>query len=153
MQAATETRRVERTIFIAATPETVWQLLVDPSHIIQWMGLRAAVELQPGGRYRIEVIPGQIATGEFVEIDPLRRLVYTWGWDRTESAVPPGSTTVTFELTASGNGTLLSLRHDDLPTVEAAASHTRGWNHYLARLTVAASGDPGPDPWISGATS
>jgi uncharacterized protein YndB with AHSA1/START domain len=27
------------------------------------------------------VIPGSTAVGEFVEIDPPRRLVHTWGWE------------------------------------------------------------------------
>jgi hypothetical protein len=41
--------------------------------------------------------------------------------------------------------------HRDLPDNEATASHAHGWDHYLARLVVAArGGDPGTDPWISG---
>ena len=148
MDAPTETAAVERELEIAASPETVWELLTDPA--AAWMGLAASFELRPGGAYRVEVIPGHTAVGEFVEIDPPRRLVHTWGWEGTED-VPPGSTTVEYELVPHGAGTLLRFRHRDLPTGAAAESHGRGWEHYLARLAVAATGgDPGVDPWTTG---
>jgi uncharacterized protein YndB with AHSA1/START domain len=151
MDVMTEcTTSVEREILIAAKPETVWDLLVNAEEAIRWMGQAAKFDLRPGGRYEVEVIPGHVASGEFVEIDPPRRLVHTWGWEE-ESAVKPGSTTVVWELEPRGGGTLLRFSHRNLPSAEAAASHARGWDHYFERLTVAASGsDPGTDPWISG---
>jgi hypothetical protein len=61
----------------------------------------------------------------------------------------PRSTTIEFELTPSGDGTLLRFRHRDLPGAESTASHAHGWDHYLERLAVvAAGGNPGADPWI-----
>ncbi len=99
MDAVTEGIAVERELEIAARPETVWQLLTDPNEATRWMGQAAAFDLRPGGAYRVEVIPGNVAIGEFVEIDPPRRLVYTWGWESGPgSSVPPGSTTVEFDL-------------------------------------------------------
>ena len=39
-----------------------------------------------------------------------------------------------------------------LPSQEAIEKHAHGWDHYLARLAVAAGGgDPGRDPWLDGA--
>src|ERR1700720_4476692 len=150
MDIATDTTRVEREIVIAARPETVWKLLVDPREMPRWMGQAATIDLRCGGRYRIEGIPGHAASGELLEIDPPRRLVYTWGWEGS-SSVPPGSTTVIFELLPRGNGTLLRLSHRDLPSAEDAASHAHGWDHYTERLaSIAAGGDAGPDPWIKG---
>jgi uncharacterized protein YndB with AHSA1/START domain len=152
MDATTESTSVEREVAIAASPETVWELLVDPGQAIRWMGQAATFDLRPGGQYRVEVIPGNTASGEFVEIDPPRRLVFTWGWEAgSGSAVPPGSTTVAFELIRSGAGTLVRFSHRDLPTAASADSHAHGWDHYLERfLVVAEGGDPGVDPWISG---
>lgn len=150
MDATTESISVEREIAIAASPETVWELLVDPDLAIRWMGQVATLDVRPGGGYRVEVIPGHTASGEFVEVDRPRRLVHTWGWEG-ESGVPPGSSTVEYELVPNGDGTLLRFTHRDLPSAEAAESHAHGWDHYLERLeTAAAGGDPGPDPWISG---
>jgi uncharacterized protein YndB with AHSA1/START domain len=143
-----------REIVIAAAPETVWQYLIDPDKVGRWMGRNISFDVRPGGSYRLEVGPGYGASGEFVELDPPSRLVYTWGWeavDGKENAVPPGSSTVEIELVAAGDGTRLRLTHRDLPTTEAADSHGSGWDHYLARLVVAATGaDPGPDPWATG---
>ena len=153
MANATETVIVERTLVIAASPETVWELLVDPEKAERWMGMQCWSEPRQGGAYRVEVIPGYIASGEFIEVDPPRRLVHTWGWE-AESSVPPGSTTVAYELTPEGDGTLLRFVHSGLPSDEAAASHAHGWDHYLERLVSAAEGgDPGRDPWLDGPMS
>jgi uncharacterized protein YndB with AHSA1/START domain len=149
MEASTETA-VRREIAIAATPETIWEFLVDPEKATRWMGQSASFDPRPGGEYRVEVIPGQVAAGEFVELDPPHRLVWTWGWDEeSTSDVPIGSTTIEVELVAERDGTLLRFTHSGLPSADAAKSHTHGWEHYLERLIVAARGDdPGPDPWV-----
>lgn len=152
MDAVAESTTIERELVIAARPETIWELLTDPQQAIRWMGCTASFDLRRGGAYRVEVIPGNVAAGQFVEIDPPRRLVYTWGWESGKAtSIPPGSSTVTFELEPRGEGTLLRFSHRDLPNVAAVASHTHGWEHYLERLAiVAAGGEAGPDPWTTG---
>lgn len=152
METTTDTTLVEREVAIAASPETVWQFLVDPDKATRWMGQSASFDARPGGLYRVEVIPGHTASGEFVELDPPHRLVYTWGWESGKgSEVRPGSTTIEIQLVPDEEGTLLRFSHRGLPTAEAAQSHAHGWDHYLERLIVAApGGDPGPDPWLSG---
>jgi uncharacterized protein YndB with AHSA1/START domain len=62
---------------------------------------------------RIQARP-ETVFGEFVEIDPPRRLVFTWGWEGDEE-VPPGSSTVEVTLTPDGDATVLHLVHGDLP--------------------------------------
>jgi uncharacterized protein YndB with AHSA1/START domain len=152
VDATTETVAVERQLEIDASPETVWELLTDEREATRWMGQAAEFDLRPGGVYRVAVIPGNTASGEFVEIDPPRRLVFTWGWEAgSGSPVSPGSSTIEFELAAKGAGTLLHFRHSGLPSAEAAESHAHGWDHYFERLAVtAAGGDPGVDPWTTG---
>ena len=149
MDATTETTSLEREAAIAASPETVWQFLIDPAKAVLWMGERATFDPRPGGAWTVDVIPGNTASGEFIELDPPHRLVYTWGWE-TGGPVPPGSTTVEYELVPEGSGTRLRFTHRDLPNQEAADSHATGWDHYLGRLAVASAGrDPGPDPWLT----
>jgi len=153
MDAATDTTVYERTLAIDASPETVWEFLVDPEKLMRWKGINADLDAQPGGTFRCEVIPGHIARGEYVEIDKPNRLVFTWGWDGSED-VPPGSSTIVIELTSDGDGTSLHFVHKDLPNAEAIASHAHGWDHYLPRLeTAAGGGDPGEDPWVTQAPS
>jgi uncharacterized protein YndB with AHSA1/START domain len=153
MDAATDTTVYERTLAIDASPETVWEFLVDPEKLMRWKGINADLETQPGGIFRCEVIPGHIARGEYVEIDKPNKLVFTWGWDGSED-VPPGSSTIEIELASDGEGTSLRFVHKDLPNAEAIASHAHGWDHYLPRLeTAAGGGDPGEDPWVTQAPS
>jgi uncharacterized protein YndB with AHSA1/START domain len=153
MDVTTEATSLERTISIAAPPETVWEFLVDPTKMTRWMGMRAELDPTPGGGYRCDVIPGHTAAGEVVELDPPRRLVFTWGWEQSgdeASPVPPGSSTIEIELTPDGDGTTLRFVHSDLPSAESTASHAHGWDHYLPRLeTAAGGGDPGEDPWLT----
>jgi hypothetical protein len=62
--------------------------------------------------------------------------------------IRPGSTTVEVTFTPDGDGTLLRVRHGDLPTDAACQFHAWGWNLTLDRLVLAAQGgDPGPDPF------
>jgi uncharacterized protein YndB with AHSA1/START domain len=153
MDAATDTAVYERTIEIDASPETVWEFFVEPAKLMRWMGIDAELEPRPGGNYRCNVIPGHTALGEFVEVDKPRRIVFTWGWDGNDG-VPPGSSTIEAELTPEGNGTSVRFVHKNLPNTEAVASHAQGWDHYLARLELAAAGgDPGEDPWVTRAPS
>jgi uncharacterized protein YndB with AHSA1/START domain len=149
MEASTETA-VRREIAIAASPETIWEFLVDPEKATRWMGRSASFDARPGGEYRVEVISGNVAAGEFVELDPPHRLVWTWGWEPgTPMPVASGSTTIEVELVPDGDGTLLRFTHSGLPDADAAEKHAHGWDHYLGRLAIAARGeDPGRDTWL-----
>lgn len=140
---------LRREIAIEATPETVWGFLVDPARARRWMGQVVWLDPRPGGQYRVQIRDDQVTTGEFVEVDPYRRLVWTWGWvPGGTSGVPEGATTVTVELEPRDHGTLLRLTHSGMPNATEADRHAHGWDHYLDRLsTVAAGRDAGADPW------
>jgi uncharacterized protein YndB with AHSA1/START domain len=149
MAPTAEETTVIREVFIQASPETIWQFLVDPTKAVRWMGVAANLDPRTGGLYRVEVLPGDVVLGEFVELDPPRRLVQTWGWESPSGSVPAGSTTVAFDLVPRGARTLLRVTHSGLSRASAADRHGRGWDHYLPRLAAVASGDdPGADPWI-----
>jgi len=89
------------------------------------------------------------ARGEYVEIDPPRRVVFTFGWESQGSPISPGTTTVEITLIPDGDGTRVRLVHSGVPDVIRAGS-AEGWDHYLPRLAIAAEGGtPEPDPWAA----
>jgi uncharacterized protein YndB with AHSA1/START domain len=137
---------VEVSVYIAARPETVFPYFTDPGRYVQWMGRDAMLQPVPGGTYHVVMQDGVEAAGEFVEIDPPHRVVFTWGWTH-DPAVPPGTTRVVVTLHAEQDGTRVVLRHHDLPDDGQRDHHRKGWELYLSRLQLRGrGGDPGPDP-------
>jgi uncharacterized protein YndB with AHSA1/START domain len=103
----------------------------------------------PGGLFRILMGNGMCARGQFVELVPHKRVVFTWGWIDMPD-LPPGSTIVEIDLEQRADGTLIRLTHRDMPEAHVDM-HRIGWEHYLARLAVCAGGgDPGPDRGAAG---
>jgi uncharacterized protein YndB with AHSA1/START domain len=143
-------RTVTAEIRIEARPEAVFPFLTEPDLIVRWKGSDARVEAVPGGEYRVNVTARNVAVGEYVAVEPPRRVVFTWGWEG-DDLLPPGTSTVEIELVPDGDATIVRLSHSGLPD-GADAAQREGWEHFLPRLaTAAAGGDPGPDPWASGA--
>lgn len=129
---------------IDAPVATVFRYLTDGELWSRWQGATADLDAQPGGTFRMTMPTGQVAEGAFVEVEPDRRVVFTWGWSGHD-LLPPGASTVEIELTPDGAGTFLRLTHRGVPRSELALHHA-GWTHYLPRLVTAAEGgDPGPD--------
>jgi uncharacterized protein YndB with AHSA1/START domain len=136
-----ETTTIEQTVRIAAPPETVWKFWTEPQRLVEWWATDAEVVAEPGGLFRVVVGHGPVMRGTFVELDPPRRLVFTFGWEGNAPAgpLPPGSTRVEVTLTPESGGTLLVLRHFDLPA-HHAADHRKGWAYFVGdRLPVAVS--------------
>jgi uncharacterized protein YndB with AHSA1/START domain len=143
--ADVETDVLQHEVRIEARPETVFSYFTDPTRMVTWKGRSATLDPRPGGRYRVEINDVIIVSGEYLEVEPPRRVVFTWGWEG-EHPVRPGSTTVEVELFPDGDGTIVRLTHRGLPR-EELDPHRQGWTHYLGRLAAAAAGhDPGPDP-------
>ena len=128
---------VEREIFIAASPETVFRFFVEPAFMARWFGKQHTLDPRPRGIFRVEVGAGNFAHGAYTEITPHRRIVFTWGWEG-RGDLPPGGSLVEIELVSKNGGTLLRLRHSGLPqTAEAPfrpKDHRKNWANYLARL-------------------
>ncbi|MEP7055484.1 MAG: SRPBCC domain-containing protein [Actinomycetota bacterium] len=141
----TDTNIVEVSVHIAALPETVFPYFTDPARFVRWMGSDATLEATPGGIYRVRMRDGVQTEGEFVEVEPPRRLVFTWGWTG-DGEVPPGASRVVITLEPRDGGTQVVLRHHGLPDGQRD-HHRAGWDMYIGRLvTCLAGGDPGPDP-------
>jgi uncharacterized protein YndB with AHSA1/START domain len=158
----TEISPVEVRLHVTAVPPSVvFGFFTDPDRYVQWMGSEASLEPVPGGVYRVRMPDGFEAAGRFVRVEPPHLVVFSWGFADDEAAsrvkhegepggagaMPAGSTLVTVTLRDEGGGTLLMLRHENLPSDSLREGHDVAWNTYLPRLAVrAAGGDPGADP-------
>jgi uncharacterized protein YndB with AHSA1/START domain len=116
---------------IGASPADVFPYIIDPALLVQWIGESADLHPEPGGRFALDIGKTPVR-GEYVEIEPPRRVVFTWGVAGKDS-LPPGSTTVEIVLTADGPDTVVQLFHHDLPA-EEFDSHLEGWTAKLDRL-------------------
>ena len=130
---------------IAAPPAAVFRYLTESELWSRWQGESAELEPTPGGRFQVRMAEGQVVEGEFVAVEPDRRVVVSWGW-QNHPRMPPGTSTVEFELTPDGDGTLVRLTHRGIP-VDDVPIHRAGWDMFLPRLEIAVGGgDPGPNP-------
>ena len=144
--AVTDTDIVVQEVLISASPETIFEFFTDPQKMTRWKGRTAELDPRPGGIYRVVMTDVAIAHGEYVQLVPNERIVFTWGWEG-DGPVQPGSSTVEITLTPDNDKTRLTLIHKDLPA-DQLAPHDEGWSHFLPRLvTVLEGGDPGPDPY------
>jgi uncharacterized protein YndB with AHSA1/START domain len=147
---------LEVTRRIAARPETVFSYFTDSERYQQWFGVDAELDPRPGGLFRVTTggRSRTVARGEYLQVEPPRRLVFSWGWENADGLpeglpeLMAGSSTVEVSLVADGDGTILRLRHSGLPTNASCQWHAAGWDVVLDRLVaVAAGGDPGPYPF------
>jgi uncharacterized protein YndB with AHSA1/START domain len=140
MTTMTETSlRLQRTI--KADPATVFNAWTEPEQLNQWsapegMAVDAEVDLRVGGRYRIRMQSpdGEIftAVGEYQEIEPPNRLVYTWGWEETGNN--HYETRITVDFLDRDGATEVVLTHELFPDAELAGKHNEGWTSCLNRL-------------------
>jgi uncharacterized protein YndB with AHSA1/START domain len=128
------------TVEIAAPPERVFAALASQEVLHWWV--RPGVfdtrewsgEVRVGGRWRASGVGrGQpyVLEGEFLEIDPARRLVHTW---RLAGAPASAASTVSYRLEPIEGGTRLTLRHSGITTRDACMNNCLGWETSLAQL-------------------
>jgi uncharacterized protein YndB with AHSA1/START domain len=125
-------------IWIDASPERVLPYLVEPELLTTWIGEESWNDPRPGGLFRLK-FSQNIVRGEFVEVEPPRRAVYTWGSEGDDAIHPPGSTTVEFDLEAENGGTRVRLRHSGLAEPRGVEMHSEGWDQFLPELAKVAA--------------
>jgi uncharacterized protein YndB with AHSA1/START domain len=148
-QSAASDEPVVKDVYIDAPPQVVYSFLIDPAKIAQWIGTEVDVDPRPGGIFRIVPNRVDVIRGTYLAVEPYSKVTFTWGFEGDGHAVPAGSTVVEITLTPEGEGTRLRLVHRNLAE-EPRAEHDMGWDHYVARLRIAAEGGtPGPDPFAA----
>ena len=67
------------------------------------MGVSAVLDARPGGVFQLDPNHRDVIYGEFVEVVPFRRVVFTWGWKEPNHPMPAGSSRVASRYAACGN--------------------------------------------------
>jgi len=134
---------------IAAPPERVFRALAS-KEIVDWW-VRTGVfnttewtgEVRVRGRWRASgVANGQpyALEGEFLEVDPPRKLVHTWH----RVGAPDAPTTVTYLFERLDGGTRITLRHSGFASREACANTGIGWETSFEQLAQSLAMEPAP---------
>ncbi|MFC1491253.1 SRPBCC domain-containing protein [Nitrospinota bacterium] len=120
--------------------EKVFRAWTDPEEITKWWGPEgcsspsAEIDLRVGGRYRIAMTTpemGEIySTGEYREVIPPERLVFTWVWEKVPE-MEGVETLMTLEFREKGDSTEIILTHERFPTEKDRDNHEWGWNSCL----------------------
>ena len=123
MSGTGASREVTLEIRIAASLATVFALLTEPQQMVKWLAELVEADAQPGGIFRLAQPGGPTIEGIYLEVIADRKIVFTWGG---VEGLKPGQSTVEIVLEPDGAGTLLRLRHFDLPG-PALDAHHKGW--------------------------
>lgn len=125
---------------LKAPPAEVFAAWTDPEKVKRWMGpgeskaLSAECDARAGGRYRwvMQNSAGEIhhVSGIYREVIPNEKLVFTWAWKST----PERESLVTVLLRPDGDGTLLTLTHEQFFDEDARDRHQQGWTGALEKL-------------------
>ena len=126
---------------IAAPPERVYRALTTPEELVRWWGGEQPYrttgwhhELRVGGTWKAT---GQnndgssfSVEGEYPELAPPHRLVYSWrpSWDQSEV------TRVSYSIESIEGGTHLTVRHEGFTNKASCNNHAQGWTLVLGWL-------------------
>ena len=129
--------------FINAPRSRVYAAWTNPAQLKEWWGPESvrtrnfAADVRVGGKYRWDLTTPEgeemSVFGEYRELVPEKKIVFTWKWDNDE-VWENRTSVVTVELSDRDAGTELRLTHEQLPSEESRDRHSDGWNSVLDRL-------------------
>lgn len=126
------------TIYIASTPDKVWQALTSAEFSRQYFsGQAVEVQLRVGGAYIVRRPDGALhISGEVMECDPPRRLTVTFNVNWPELVEKLGPTLVTWEIEQAGEAVKLTMlqSHDRELSDDILSGGREGWPAILSGL-------------------
>ena len=127
---------------IKAPPARVFSAWTDAQEIVRWFGpaettagsVSAELDVRAGGRFRLtfRTDDGEEheVGGTYREVVADSRLVFSWAWQ----SMPERESLVTITMAADGDGTMLTLHHEQFSDAKARDGHERGWTGTLDKL-------------------
>ncbi|HKW46373.1 MAG TPA: SRPBCC family protein [Gemmatimonadaceae bacterium] len=123
--------------YIATSAERLWQALTSAEFTERYMfGRRVESTWKVGAPVRYIGREGALSdSGEVLEADPPRRLVFTWRVEFDDALRQEGYSTVTFELEQLGGEVKLTVIHGDLREESGVLKGiSMGWPKAIASL-------------------
>jgi uncharacterized protein YndB with AHSA1/START domain len=135
------------TIYIAATPERVWQALTTAELSRQYFfGNAVEVDLKVGGAFIVRAPHGSLHIGgEVFACDPPRKLTVTFNVNWPALIEKLGPTLVTYEIEPAGNAVRLTMTesHDRPIDDDILSGGRQGWPAMLSSLkSLLETGEP-----------
>ena len=135
------------TIYIASTPEQVWQALTSAEFSRQYFfGNAVEVEVRIGGAFIVRTPDGSLhISGEVIECEPARKLTVTFNVNWPALVEKLGPTLVTYEIEPAGEAVRLTLTeaHDRPISDDILSGGRQGWPAILSSLkSVLETGNP-----------
>lgn len=126
------------TIYIAATPEQVWNALTSAEFSRKYFsGLAVEMEPRLGGRFMVRLPDGTAhISGEVLEYEPPTRLTVSWNVNWPGLVEKLGTTLVTYEIALAGESVRLTMseRHDRPLSDDILDGGRQGWPAILSGL-------------------
>jgi uncharacterized protein YndB with AHSA1/START domain len=122
--------RLDRTVAIRASRQTVFRFFTDETRWATWWGAGSTIDARPGGQLRIRYPDGTEVSGEVIELQVPERFVFSYGFV-SGAPIPPGSSRVTIRLEPHGAGTRLHLSHE-FAEASVRDDHVQGWRYQLS---------------------
>jgi uncharacterized protein YndB with AHSA1/START domain len=132
---------------VPAPPPVVFRMHAEPDLFAQWFGpkgfsvQRPEFDVRVGGRYRFWMQPPEgepfAISGDFREVDPPVRLVYTFLYDDPDP--DDQQTVVTFALRAVNTSTEVTVEQGPFTTEQRLSLHQQGWSDTVDRLEAVLS--------------
>ena len=127
------------TIYIASTPEKVWEALISPEFSRKYFhGLAVEIDLKVGGAFVMRNPDGSLhISGEVIECDPPNKLTFTFNLNWPALTEKLGQTLVTYEIEPAGDGTIrltLKQAHERPLSDDILSGGRAGWPAILSSL-------------------
>jgi uncharacterized protein YndB with AHSA1/START domain len=126
------------TIYIASTPEKVWQALTSAEFSRQYFsGFAIEADLKSGGAFIARAPDGSVhIDGKVIECDPPKKLTVTWNVNWPELVEKLGPTLVTYEIEPAGETVKLTMlqSHDRPISDDILSGGRQGWPAILSSL-------------------
>ena len=133
------TETLDRDVTIRAPRDLVFKFFTDTARWASWWGAGSTIDARVNGDVLIRYPGGTEAVGKVLEIDPPRKIVFSYGY-ATGAPIPSGASRVTIQLDAVRQGTRVHVHHA-FADAAVKQQHVQGWRYQLSLFSNVVSNE------------